>query len=228
MHFGPRPKANAAWLNSASCQLGRQRDIGAVVNIGKVFSVEFWHLAVFPTHSPSSLTSLPLAISPQLFSLSPDGCFVLLGNDSIGRQEKFCLYEQGTSASSLFTSWLVTHQTRLLTIVITPVAQEEHCSCGETWEAFPICFLICPHRGVQWRWSWVCTEVWAGGSTCHCLQHWPVEGVELVLVLLQLSATSFLQECLHQEPCLELWPVLHCSLSQLIAKASEPFPVILD
>lgn len=124
MHFGPRPKTNAAWLCSASCQLWRQRDIGAVVNIGKVFSVGFWQLPVFPTHSPSSLTFIPLGHISSTVLFIPRWWFIVLGNNSIGRQEKFCLYEQGISASSLFTAWLTPHQTRLLTyaIVITPVA----------------------------------------------------------------------------------------------------------
>lgn len=118
MHFGPRPKTKAAWLSSASCQLGRQRDIGAEVNIGKVFSVGFWQLPVFPTHGPSSLTFMPLGQISSAVLFIPSCWFVLLRNNSIARREKFCLYEQGISVSSLFTAWLATHQTRLLTCCV--------------------------------------------------------------------------------------------------------------
>lgn len=120
MHFGPRPKMMAAWLSSASCWLGRQRDTGAVVNIGQAFDVRFWQLPVLHTHGPSSLTFIPLGHISSVVLFIPSCWFVLLGNNSSARRGRLCWHEQGISVSSLFTAWLATHQIRLLTCA-TPV-----------------------------------------------------------------------------------------------------------
>lgn len=68
MRFGPRPKMMAAWLSSASCWLGRQRDMGAVVRHLVLGSESYWSspLTVTP-----ALPSCPLAISPLSSSLCP-------------------------------------------------------------------------------------------------------------------------------------------------------------
>lgn len=97
MLFGPRPKTMAAWLSSASCRLGRQRDIGAVVDIGQAFGVRFWHLPVFPFHQPSSRAFMALGHISSVILFLPSCWFVLLGNNSTARRGGLRQHERGIS-----------------------------------------------------------------------------------------------------------------------------------
>lgn len=225
MHFGPIPKSNAAWLSSASCQLGRQRDIGVVVNIGKAFSVGFWKLPVFPTHGPSSLTFTPLGHISLAVLFIPSCWFVLLGTCSV-RWQVLSAWERDFSLKFIHS-----------------LAGNPHSKAADLWHCCHHCSPKgSPDPGVRHGRHFPSVSSAAptvqldgGGAEpiggvgrwqrWHCPQHWPWWGVELVLF--QLFVTSFLQRWLHQEPCLELWCVLHYPLSQLIAKTSEPLPIIL-
>lgn len=225
MHFGPRPKTKNDWLSSASCQLGRQRDIGAVVNIGKVFSVGCWQLPVIPIYVPPASPSCPSAISPQLSSLSPAADLFWWGPIPL-EDEKFCI--QARDFSLRFIHSLVGNPPNKAADLCHRC---HHCSTkgspvpvGRHGRHFPSVCSAVPtmefHGGgaePARRWGQVAAVALPAafakvrGGTC-----------PLSAVCCQLSSGW-----LHQEPCLKLWLVLHCPLSQLIAKTSEPFPIIL-
>lgn len=172
-------------------------------------------------YSPLSLTFTPLGHTSLAVLFFPSCWFVLLGSYSVRRQVlstqardfslKFIHSLAGNPQNKAADLWHCYHHG-------SPKGSPD--PGGRHGKHFPSVSSAAP------------TVQFGGGGAepgggVGRWQHWPRWGVELVLVLFQLFVTSFLQRWLHQEPCLELWCVLHCPLSQLITKTSEPLPVIL-
>lgn len=110
--FWPQTKNNGCLIEQCLLVTGKVERYRAVVSTGETFGVTFWQLPVFHTHGPSSLAFMLLGHLALVVHFVSSCWFVLLETARWGR---LCLHEWGISVSTLFTAWLATHQTRLLT-----------------------------------------------------------------------------------------------------------------
>lgn len=227
MHFGPRPKT--ALLSSASCQLGRQRDIGAVVNIGKASSVGFWPATSLPlswSHQPHLHFPWPYGLNCPIYSQ----LLICSAVEQVHWKTRKVLFIRARDFSLKYIHSLAGNlPNKVLVGWLVPLLSALRGALflwGDMGGIFHLSPQLLP------PWSSMEAELSLNGGAgrwqqWHCLQHWPRWGVDLVLVLFQLFATSFLQGWQQQKPCLEPWPVVRCPLCQFIAKTSEHFPIIL-